>query len=73
MPLAVQLEYNNITMSSVPPNLSRLNMESKSDELESKRNIELIPVLFFPYCDYINRFQSYLVRNEEGAASQACQ
>ena len=72
MPLAVQLEYNNITMSSVPPNLSRLNMESESDELESKRNIELIPVLFFPYCDYINRFQSYLVRNEEGAASQAC-
>ena len=46
-------------------------MESESGE--SKRDIEFIPVLFFPHCDYINRFQpSLIVHNEEDAASQIC-
>ena len=43
-------------------------MESESGE--SKRSIEFIPVLFFPCCGYINRFQPSIVHNEENAASQ---
>ena len=46
-------------------------MESDSESSESKRNIDFIPVLFLPYCGYINRFQPSIVPNKEDTTSQA--
>ena len=50
-----------------------METESNLTASESKRNIEFIPVSFFLYCDYINRFQPEpsLVHNEDDSASQA--
>jgi hypothetical protein len=48
-------------------------MESESGELESKRNIDFIPVLFFPLTVVIiiDDSSPSLVHNEEDAASLA--